>query len=418
MRLSHSISFLPLAFGAALTAQRVVTIDVNNGPGTDHTSLAPAFAALQDGDILIVRAGTYAGLQVSTPWDFVMIGEGNPLVQPPTVGAPEAMRITLSGSYDQRVAIRGMVFESQSTGQWALDLRSYYGSWPAPVVQMEDCDLHSDSPDNDRIALVVDNLGFTAQRCTMNTTQVIDSLVSIVECTIQGIDQSYSGSFSQFAQVALDVIRSEVWIVDSTLRAGNSNFVSGSPASCLGTKDSSTTIYSKVHVAGNSLLQADQQPALNWPTPYVFVNYASYYPAFAQIDYEPTVSLVSSPGGVLAGAGLVLTQQTVPSLAATAAPLGGAWGCTVHGDPGDLAIQLVSTTVHSQVVLGMPTLIDLAAMQFAGVGAIDATGQFAFASIAVPNDPALRTVGLQSTAVLLTPSGALRGTNPVAGQIY
>ena len=127
---------------------------------------------------------------------------------------------------------------------------------------------------------------------------------------------------------------------------------------------------------------------------------------------------MSSPGGVLAGAGLVLTQQTVPSLAATAAPLGGAWGCTVHGDPGDLAIQLVSTTVHSQVVLGMPTLIDLAAMQFAGVGAIDATGQFAFASIAVPNDPALRTVGLQSTAVLLTPSGALRGTNPVAGQIY
>ncbi len=408
------IAALSLLLTTTLAAQRVVVVDVNNGPGTDHTTLASAFAALLEGDVLIVRAGTYTGTSVTTPKSFVMLGEGNPVIEP-AVAAGAALQITLNGSQYQRVALRGLVCHSQTTGQWALKVGTNYNFWPAPTVHLEDCQFLSLSPQADRVGLLAVAVGVTAQRCTMNTSQVDSCLATFVECTIVGLDQSLSGPFSQPAQTALDVLNSEVWIVDSTLQAGSSHLVYGSPASCLGFTESSYTLTSRVHVAGTSTLRADQSPNPLWPAPFVVRNYQPWWPLPSNFDYEPSVVLVPTPLGPIFGAGLATSLQTVPSLRASTAPLGGAFVCTGHSEQNDIVILLASTSSHAGRVLGLPVLMDVPIAWIVGFDVIGSAGEATFAPVAIPNDQSLLGLVLEATSASLTPAGAVLASNPVSG---
>lgn len=404
---------LSLALTSLLAAQRVVTIDANNGPGTDHTTLASAFAALLEGDVLILRAGTYAGVSVNTTKSFVLLGEGNPVIEP----QPTAMSITLSGSTYQRIALRGITCHSLVTGQAALRVGTNYNFWPEPTVHLEDCQILSLSPNADRVGLAAVSVGLTAQRCTMNTSQVYSGLASFVECTIVGHDQSYVGSFSQHAQTALDVLNSEVWIVDSTLQAGNSHGVYGSPASCLGFSDASGTPASRVHVSGNSTLIADPSPHPLWPTPFVVRHYQTWWTYPAGFDYEPSVALVPTPLGPLFSANITTSLQTVPSLRASTAPLGGAFTCTGHSDPNDIVVLLAAVSSHAGRVLGLPLLLDASIAWIVGFDVIGASGEATFAPVAIPNDPTLRGLVVEASSASLTPAGGLLISNPVSGVV-
>ncbi len=51
--------FAVLLIPTALTAQKTWVVDASNGPGTNFTDLPAAFAAVADGDRVIVRKGTY-----------------------------------------------------------------------------------------------------------------------------------------------------------------------------------------------------------------------------------------------------------------------------------------------------------------------------------------------------------------------
>lgn len=404
----------PLFLSTLLAAQRVVVVDTNNGPGTDHTTLASAFAALLEGDVLLVRAGIYAGVAVNTTKSFVMLGEGNPLIQP----QPTAMSITLSGSTYQRVTLRGITCHSLVTGQAALRVSTNYNFWPEPTVHLEDCQFLSLSPQADRIGLVAVAVGLTAQRCTMNTSQVSRGLASFVECAIIGLDQSMSGPNSQPAQTALDVLNSEVWIVDSMLQAGNSHGVYGSPASCLGFSDStSTTTASRVHVSGSSSLGADLQPSPLWPPPFVVRHYQTWWPYPASFDYESGVTLVPSASGTIFSANVNASLQTVPSLRASTAPLGGAFTCTGHSDTNDIVILLAAVASHAGQVLGLPLLLDASIAWIAGFDVIGSAGEAVFAPIAIPNDQSLLGLVLEASSASLTPAGALRISNPVSGVV-
>ncbi|HEX5054424.1 MAG TPA: hypothetical protein VFZ65_21780 [Planctomycetota bacterium] len=416
--MNHSTIVLPLLLCTGLAAQRVVVVDAANGPGTDYTTLADAFAGLQNNDFVLVRAGTYTGLSATTGLSFVMVGEGDPTVEP-APSAAAALTVTMNGSSYQRIAFRGMTFHSLTTGQWALNLRTNYNWWPAPTAEVEDCTIVSQSPVADRVSLLAESIGLTLQRCTLGTSQLDSCLASIVACTITGPDQSMSGPFSQHAQTALDVIRSEVWIVDSTLTAGNSNNVYGSPASCIGFSEYSYTVTSTVHVSGACTLTADQSPNTSWPAPFVFQNYQTWWPLPSAVDLEPGVALVASPPlGITASANVTIAVQTVPHLQASAAPLGGAWTCTAHGTGNDVAILVVATASRGNVLLGMPLLMDTAQAVIADFGVVAATGSCTFAPIPVPNDPLLFSTVLQGTGVFLTPSGLLLGSNPVSGVLH
>ncbi|MCC7061958.1 MAG: hypothetical protein IT456_04080 [Planctomycetes bacterium] len=51
-------------FCIGTTTAQVFVVDVNNGPGTDYTSIATAVAAVPDGAVLQVRPGTYSPFRI------------------------------------------------------------------------------------------------------------------------------------------------------------------------------------------------------------------------------------------------------------------------------------------------------------------------------------------------------------------
>jgi hypothetical protein len=400
---------------APVAAQRVVVIDAANGPGTNHTTLAGAFAGLLAGDILVLRAGTYDAVQISTPLSFCMQGEGSPTVRPsPTTN--QAMSLTMWAGAPQRISIKGIRFESNRTGQWALTVATNQNSWPAPTVHLEDCVVDSVSPKADRVALLAQSIGLTVQRCTLDTTQIIGSLATIVDSTITGHDLSTWMGFTQRAQTALDVIRSKVWIVDSTLTAGSSFGAYAEPATCVGFSDSSFTTSSLVHVCGNSVLVADPAPSSQWPAPYVFRNYSWFYPLSPSVHYEPSVVMTPSPIGPVWSGSITQVTRALPSQSASTAPIGGVFTATTHGQPGDLAVAFASLTSFAQRIGTWELLIDVTAM--AGLGAFVAgpSGDVPFA-IPIPNLASMRGLCIEVGAATLTPAGLIELTNPVAGLV-
>lgn len=398
-----------------LAAQRIVVIDANNGPGTNHTTLAPAFANLLAGDILVLRAGTYEAVSTSTPLSFCLQGEGDPLVVPATA-THQAMAITMWGGQLQRVSIKGVRFRSEDTGQWALSVSTFQNSWPAPTVHLEDCIVESTSPVADRVALLAQSVGLTVQRCTLNTTQIVSSLATIVDSTITGHSLSYYQGIPQRAQTALDVILSKVWIVDSSLTAGSSLGVYAEPASCIGISDASVTTSSLVHVCGACTLTADQSPSSQWPTPYVFQNYSYFYPVQPDVQHEPSVALVPSPLAPSWGPSITHSSRALPSQSASPAAVGGVFTATTHGSQNDLAFAFASLSTFAQRIGTWELLLDAGAMVSLGHALVGPSGDVPFA-MQIPNLVSMRGLCIEVGAGVATPSGVIELTNPVAGLV-
>jgi len=396
-------------------AQRVVVIDAANGPGTTHTSLAPAFTGLLAGDILVLRAGTYNAVSISTPLSFCLQGEGNPLVVP-IAATNQPMVISMWGGAAQRVSIKGVRFESNMTGQWALTVATSQNSWPAPTVHLEDCVVRSVSPQADRVALLAQSIGLTVQRCTLNTTQIISSLATIVDSTITGHDASNYLGFTQRAQTALDVIRSKVWIVDSDLTAGSSFGTYAEPASCVGFSDSSVVTSSLLHVCGDSTLIADAFPSPQWPTPYVLQNYTWFWPLLPNVQYEPSVTLTPSPLGPTFSGSLVFGSRTLPNQTASAAPIGGVFTTTTHCAPGDLAVAFASLASFAQRIGTWELLLDISTMASLGAFLAGPSGDVPF-PLPIPNLASMRGLCIEVGAATLTPAGVFELCNPAAGLV-
>ncbi|MBZ0152520.1 MAG: hypothetical protein K8J09_13420 [Planctomycetes bacterium] len=405
-----------LLLAPSLLGQRVVVVDANNGPGTNHTTLAAAFADLQADDYVIVRAGNYAGAHVSTQHSFCLVGEGNPVVAATPGSYATTVEIAMWGGSQQRVSIRGMTFLSQNTGQWALGTITYWNHWPAPTVHLEDCVVDSNSPLADRVSLLATSVGLTAQRCDLGTTQVVDSIATFVDCTITGDDlSSYQGA-TQRAQTAIDVLRSTVWFVDCTVSAGDSNLVYAEPAACIGSTDYSNSITSHVYVCGNSTLRADQSPHPSWPAPYVFHNYAPWYPP-GIVEYEGSVVMLPTPGQGIASGGLNVVQRSIACAEGSPAPLGGSFTTTVHGDANEIAFAFASMSTQPVNALGTPLLLDLATAVPIGFAVTNGSGDAAF-PVAINNVNTLRGLVVEATGGRLTSTGALELTNPVAGLVH
>ena len=96
-------------------AQRTVIVDAANGPGTNHTTLAAAFASLLANDQIVVKAGNYVGASLSTPLSFSLVGQGNPVVMP--AGGGSTLQITMWGGAQQRVAIRGITVQRSTSAR-------------------------------------------------------------------------------------------------------------------------------------------------------------------------------------------------------------------------------------------------------------------------------------------------------------
>ncbi|MBL8753872.1 MAG: hypothetical protein JNK15_11295 [Planctomycetes bacterium] len=404
---------------AAVAAQRTVVVDQANGPGTNHTTLVAALNDLQANDRIVVRAGTYDGMAKSTQHSFSIHGEGYPTIVPPasTPWIGYAMQFTFWGGAGQRANLAGLRFESNTTGQWALTVATFQNNWPAPTVHLEDCRVESVSPQADRVGLLAQAIGLTVKSCELDTTQVIDAVASFETTTIHGHDASVWNGFTQRAQTAIDLIRSEAWFIDCNVIAGSSLGANAEPAACVGFSDSSVTRFSQVHACWNSTFVADALPGPGWPVPNVFQDYTSFWPTDPVVEYDPVVTFQPSPLGATFGAGVVPTAKTSITHQATIdAPLGGSHSMFVRAAIGDIVMSWASMASFATPVGSWELFLDPLSAVPIGVGVLT-TSQVQLFAIAIPNNAALLGSVVETLPVSLSPAGVLDIGNPSAGMI-
>jgi len=104
--MSLPISFpLLLALALPATAQGAVwTVDDDGGPGVAFTTIGAAVAAASDGDLIVVRDGTYPG--------FVLLGRSLSVVADVDAAPVVGLSAVEQTSTSDRVVLRGLTFRS------------------------------------------------------------------------------------------------------------------------------------------------------------------------------------------------------------------------------------------------------------------------------------------------------------------
>src|SRR5262245_55324065 len=76
----------------SLPAQQTFVVDASNGPGAHFTDLPPALAAANDGDTVVVRAGTYS--RASTTRGIRLLGEPGATIHAEAVSPEPALTVS------------------------------------------------------------------------------------------------------------------------------------------------------------------------------------------------------------------------------------------------------------------------------------------------------------------------------------
>jgi hypothetical protein len=102
---------------ATLSAQRTWIVDAAGGPGVDFTDLPPAFAAVRDGDRVVVRRGSYGPARLDKA--VQVVGESGATVESVNLAGPP---LEVTGIAAGRTCVlRGLAFR---------------GTWRGPALQV------------------------------------------------------------------------------------------------------------------------------------------------------------------------------------------------------------------------------------------------------------------------------------------
>ncbi len=119
--MSSRAASVVLLIAVAAPAQTFL-VDIQNGPGTDFTTIGGALAAVPDGSTLLVRAGQYPAFQIGGR-SVSILGEPGAVVEQGSLGA-----VLISGiSATQQVVLRGLGWSSTS-GQAMVWIASSQGT--------------------------------------------------------------------------------------------------------------------------------------------------------------------------------------------------------------------------------------------------------------------------------------------------
>jgi hypothetical protein len=366
---------LLLLLAAIAPAQgRTWIVDASNGPGTHFTDLPPAVAAAADGDVLVVRAGQYAGFRTSKALRVlgasgatVVAAPGQPALE--VNGLPAGRTFALNGvtlvpSPSPLLALRG------SPGRIHLEAVRHGGFAFASVI-VESC------PE----VTIHGWLAGGAARFELTRSSVVLARTALAGWPTNG--PLPAGSPPIVATL------SSLWLTDCVLTGGASTGplppTAGLQAATCGVRlDGASSV-----AAGTTT------PSLPLPVPAILA------PASA-IAIDPAVVLTPHHNAPpISGASLVATQRFA-ALAAPPASLGGMLAPSLRSGPGD-AYALVLGLPADSVLTSIGVLfVDLANAVVAGQGVQGASGVTTFA-FAVPNDPALRgaTFALQAANAYL-----------------
>jgi len=133
-----AISICLVLFPPVLAAQNVVVLAPSAGPGVDATTLPSAIALAADGDIVLIKAGTYSN--GGSPNETVISAKSITLVADngAAVTLQDRLRIQSIG-VNQRVAVRGIKVQYPllTGGTPALDVSNCLGT-----LWFEDCEFN------------------------------------------------------------------------------------------------------------------------------------------------------------------------------------------------------------------------------------------------------------------------------------
>jgi hypothetical protein len=350
---------------APLTAQTFV-VDAAGGAGSQFTSIQTAVAAVPDGSVLLVRAGSYA--------PFAIVAKGVTVIGEPgakVVDSVAALVTVLNTATQQRVIVRDLAIENFVTGDSRIECIACagpvflqnvtippFGPGVAQRLLLDNCDqVLADACGPFRatlgaVAVAVASSELVLVGCNITATggramQATASTVKLVLCSVQGGSVVPTSSLP-----AVQLLASELWLMRGGALVGSGG-VTGPTAAVVGTG------------------------SLRW---------------------DPAVTVI----------GPVSVPQSVaplPSVIGVDGQIGMAASATMEGPAGDLGVLLLGSAGRPFVVPGFvgSFWLDPAATVVLAAGVF---GPALTASVNVPMDPSLRGTLFGWQGIAIDPVGA------------
>ena len=370
MRATRTVVACLLAVAA--NAQTFI-VDAANGPGTNFPDLVTAIAAVPDGAVLRVRAGTYS--------QFFVDGKGVTLL-----GESGARIVSLLGPQianlqpQQSFCMRGFVLDPffggvgtagvtvlNNQGTVTLDGLGVVTGTHRLTVQQSNHVLVRDCIFSSQVSVASSNVAFTAcsfsaLNWTLPTIAQQGGRVQLAGCTVLG-----GSNGTQPAATCVQMTGGDLRVLGGgTLRSAG---IIGFPGLAVG---------------GSGSVRIDPNVAVLAATP----------------PFAP---------------GVTATSLAMPDVTAACAPLGGTLTAALHGPIGSIAALSVAFPGPSLLIPGLPDPLfwNLATAVNQTVG-IPTAQQPVTSQIPVPMNPVFVGVGLVHHGFTLDPVGGLQVSQPVA----
>lgn len=301
---------LLVGFAAAVAPAQTYIVDINNGPGTNFTSLDAAATAAPDGAVLIVRAGNYPGMTI--------LGKGLKVLAEPgvVVFGAQVFASAISVGYvpaGKSVVLRGMTIAAGFPG------------WTGRVAV-----------GNCQGTVLMENLQVNATNfARLDLQQSSGVLVSNL--------QRNSGSLS------VNVVQSQVAIENSTIgsTSGSAIVITGGTLQlrdCVAAGGLFTAPANAIEMHGGDvrILGATALQAGLATTAQACVG------GTGTVRYEPSVTF---SGGAPFDPGIVATAQVMPAMRATLAS--GQVVAQLRGVPGTIGVIAIGLVGQPVVIPGI-----------------------------------------------------------------
>lgn len=360
---------LPLTLAVAASAQTFV-VDAANGPGTNYTSIAAAIAAVPDGAVLLVRAGTYGGFRIS--------GKGLHVLGEPATVVQDAAAATIevdSLAANQTVVLRG------------LDVSNPFG--PAQIL-CHDCAgavvVDGCRADNNTTAAGGGLVAMACEQVHVRGCRLLSGVLSLSSLESRGSNTSVTGSdiSSVFAS--------------AVLVAGGRVEISACDVTGFGVSPVILMTSGELTVRGNTTIAGS-----------IFTGFfarAINGAGSARVDPNTTLTNVPNPPY---GPGIAVQSVAMPWLRATRGALGGSSTIELFGPAGGVGALLVGFPGQP---VPLPGVADPAWL-LPGTEVPHAFGGATLtASHAVPNAPWARGVTLAWQGATWAAAPGLQLSNP------
>ena len=303
-----------ILFGlATMLGAQTYVVDASNGPGTHFTTIAAAVAAVPDGAVLVVRAGTYAGFTVS--------GRGVSILANAGVGITSQVVVTQTQPH-QAVTLRALAWTTAwiPAGHCLVQPTQCAGPVLIENVTMPaNAGCHTGypypGPCVQPVGIYADHCAQIALRgCAISCTARFEDCDTAIEsCVITGENSipTMSGTYGRFA---LTVLRGHLQIAGPTIVRGGNGWPYGPGAAPPGVgvfmQDADLRVLDgQVHAGTGS----------NWAQPAITTSFGG------TLRVSPRVVL-SSPA----------PTTVMPGLTGYSAAPGGTLGATVTTEDGEI----------------------------------------------------------------------------------